>query len=520
MARSLSRSLSRSLPLALVALALLALPGLMQAGLPPGPAEQLAAAAPRWGWRNVSCPACRVLFGALDLALQLEPNVARVGRLASRLCQDMRLARPPVCRQAVQLFQHDVVAAWARSVLRPPEACGLLLGPRCGHWDILGDWNLSLPSAPKPPVRPPEPPPPGAPTARILFLTDLHWDRQYVPGSAAACPDPLCCRGDPRNAPGAAGFWGTYGKCDLPLHTIDALLAQLPNDSAGDTGNGTAAFAAAYWTGDIPAHDVWQQSRGDQLRALRTVTALLRARLGGLRVFPAVGNHEATPVNAFPPPYVRGNQSAAWLYDAMAEAWQGWLPPSALHTLRFEGTIAAQFFGHTHLDEFELFYDEETLSRPVSIAFVAPSVTTYINLNPGYRVYEVAGAYPGSSHAVLDHETFILNLTEANAAPPGTPPRWQRLYRAREAYGLPTAFPGDWDRLVRRLQDDERLFQRFWFHLHKGHPPREPCGGPCKAALLCALRSGRAADPALCRPLRPALPFPRIQELWKRRQLC
>ncbi|NWV69945.1 ASM phosphodiesterase, partial [Malurus elegans] len=450
--------------------------------------------------------------------------------------------------------------------------------------------------------RPPVPPPPGAPTARILFLTDLHWDRQYTPGSAAACPDPLCCRGAPRDGPGAAGFWGSYSKCDLPLHTIDALLAQLPN-ATGHTSNSTGGFAAAYWTGDIPAHDVWQQSRGDQLQALRTVTALLRTRLGGLRVFPAVGNHEATPVNAFPPPYVHGNRSAAWLYDAMAEAWQGWLPPAALHTLRaggfytaqvwpglrlvslnmnfcsqanfwllinatdpagqlqwlmgvladaerdgekvhiighippahclrswswnyyriisrFEGTIAAQFFGHTHLDEFELFYDEETLSRPVSIAFVAPSVTTYINLNPGYRVYEVASSYPGSSHAVLDHETFILNLTEANTAPPGTPPRWQRLYRAREAYGLPTAFPADWDRLVRRMQDDEQLFQQFWFHLHKGHPPREPCGGPCKAALLCALRSGRAADPTLCRPLHPTLPFARIQELWHQRRLC
>lgn len=59
------------------------------------------------------------------------------------------------------------------------------------------------------------------------------------------------------------------------------------------------------------------------------------------------------------------------------------MPPQLTHPDRFEGTIAAQFFGHTHLDEFELFYDEETLSRPVSIAFVAPSVTTYINLNPG-----------------------------------------------------------------------------------------------------------------------------------------
>uniref|UniRef100_A0A8C3M0Z1 Sphingomyelin phosphodiesterase 1 n=1 Tax=Chrysolophus pictus TaxID=9089 RepID=A0A8C3M0Z1_CHRPC len=185
---------------------------------------------------------------------------------------------------------------------------------------------------------------------------------------------------------------------------------------------------------------------------------------------------------------------------------------------RFEGTIAAQFFGHTHVDEFEMFYDEETLTRPVSVAFVAPSVTTYINLNPGYRVYEVDGSYPSSSHAVLDHETFILNLTEANA--PGAEPRWQRLYGAREAYGMASTFPTDWDLLIRRFQDDERLFQRFWYHFHKGHPPREPCLEACKAALLCALRTGRSADPNLCRPLRPARPFRQIQEFWRQRRLC
>lgn len=50
---------------------------------------------------------------------------------------------------------------------------------------------------------------------------------------------------------------------------------------------------------------------------------------------------------------------------------------------RYEGTITGQFFGHTHVDEFQVFYDEETMTRPLSIAYIAPSVTTYINLNPG-----------------------------------------------------------------------------------------------------------------------------------------
>ncbi|NXX13447.1 ASM phosphodiesterase, partial [Podargus strigoides] len=181
--------------------------------------------------------------------------------------------------------------------------------------------------------RPPAPPPPGAPTARILFLTDLHWDRGYRAGSAAACPDPLCCRGPAVPGAGGAGLWGSYGKCDLPLRTIAGLLEQLP---------AAAPLHAVYWTGDTPAHDVWRQSRGDQLGALRTLTELLRRRLAPLPVFPAVGNHEATPVNAFPPPYVRGNQSAAWLYDAMAQAWGGWLPPAALRTLRAGGFYTAQ----------------------------------------------------------------------------------------------------------------------------------------------------------------------------------
>ncbi|XP_075270004.1 sphingomyelin phosphodiesterase [Opisthocomus hoazin] len=331
-ARAGGRGRAPALPSLLLSLLLALPPALPLSPLSPslsplsaGPEAALLSAAQGGGWRNVSCPVCHLLFGALGLALQLEPNVARVGRVASRLCQELRLARADVCRQAVQLFQRDVVTACARSVLRPAEACGLLLGRGCGRWDVLADWNVSLPAAPKPPVRPPRPPPPGAPTARILFLTDLHWDRRYAPGSEPACPDPLCCRGPARPGGGGAGLWGEYGRCDLPLRTIEGLLAQLP---------GAGAFAAAYWTGDIPAHDVWQQSRSDQLRALRGVTALLRRRLGALPVFPAVGNHEAAPVDAFPPPYVRGNQSAAWLYDAMAEAWQGWLPPAALRTLR------------------------------------------------------------------------------------------------------------------------------------------------------------------------------------------
>ncbi|XP_060623167.2 sphingomyelin phosphodiesterase [Anolis sagrei] len=560
--------------------------------------ESLPLLGSRLGWRNLTCPACKALFAAIDLTVQLETGVEHIRRLAVATCERLRLARPEVCQEIVGLFEHDLLTAWIRSILRPAEICGLLVGADCGHWDIYSDWNVSLPDTPKPPIIPPQPPPPGVPSARILFLTDLHWDRGYLPGSDATCKDPLCCRGGGNSSGGPeAGFWGSYSNCDLPLHTLENLLQHLSRGRPEAGG----PFDLVYWTGDIPAHNVWEQSRGDQLEALRTVSALVRKYLGPIPVYPAVGNHESVPVNSFPPPFVPGNQSSAWLYDAMADAWAPWLPPDALETLRvggfytlpvlpglrlvslnmnfcseanfwllinatdpagqlqwlvgvlqkaeesgekvhiighippahclrcwswnyyriinrFESTVAGQFFGHTHVDEFEMFYDEETLSRPVGIAFVAPSVTTFIALNPGYRLYQVDGPYPGGSFLVLDHETFILNLTEANV--PGSRPEWRRFYGAREAYGLRTAFPSEWDQLLKRFEVEEPLFRRFWFLMYKGHPPREPCEAPCKAALLCALRTGRADDPQLCPTQVQALPFPQIQALWRRKRFC
>jgi hypothetical protein len=51
-----------------------------------------------------------------------------------------------------------------------------------------------------------------------------------------------------------------------------------------------------------------------------------------------------------------------------------------------------QFFGHTHLDEFEVFYgggvEEKT---PVSVAYLAPSLTPHDGLNPAYRIYHIDG---------------------------------------------------------------------------------------------------------------------------------
>ncbi|XP_066444653.1 sphingomyelin phosphodiesterase [Eleutherodactylus coqui] len=527
-----------------------------------------------YGWSNVTCTTCKVLLIVLDASLQVESNMERVAEVAVTVCRTLHLEEPGICDQVVQLFKRDVITAWVMSVLRPSEFCGLLLGTDCGHWDIGSEWNITLPPKPKPPIQPPVPPRPGSPVSRVLFITDIHWDHGYAPGAPTTCKEPLCCRNHSSSGGhNPSGYWGAYSNCDLPLHTIESLLQHVATN---------ASFDRVYWTGDIPAHNVWEQTRAQQLDALRSITGLIRKYLSPLPVYPAVGNHESAPVNSFPPPSIYGNLSSSWLYNAMAQEWEGWLPASALDTLRiagfyttkiapdlrlvslnmnfcavenfwlminytdpagqlqwlvgvlqeaednyekvhiighippglclkswswnyyrivnrYESTIAAQFFGHTHLDEFEIFYDEETLSRPLSVAFISPSVTTFINLNPGFRVYQVDGEYPHSSHVVLDHETYILNLTEANKKP-NEVPQWSLLYSALSTYRMKSAYPSDWEDLVQRFIHDDQLFQTFWFLHHKGHVS-EVCQEFCKTDVICGLRTGRSGDLQLCKDL-------------------
>ncbi|XP_018547609.1 sphingomyelin phosphodiesterase [Lates calcarifer] len=542
--------------------------------------EQFSRLGVRFNWRNVTCPLCKAVFTILDIALLSDANEERVAHAVGEACIRLHLADEQVCREITELFRDDFIRALQESLLWPSEACALLVGPSCGKFDIYAPWNITLPKVPKPPVTPPSPPKPGSPQSRVLFLTDIHLDQEYQTGSAADCKDPLCCRkdsGSPSWRRREAGYWGTYSKCDLPLRTVENLL-----ENAAKAG----PWDWVYWTGDIPAHNVWSQTRKQQLSELTVISRLIHKHLGpNVTVYPAVGNHESTPVNSFPPPFIHGNRSSSWLYDTMAEEWSAWLPEQALKTLRYggfytveiqpglrvvslnmnfcarenfwlmvnstdpanqlqwlvhilqasedkgekvhiighippglclgswswnyyhivnryESTITGQFFGHTHLDEFQMFYDEATMTRPLGVAFIAPSVTTYVNLNPGYRVYYVDGNYRGSSRLVLDHETFILNLTEANHRPeaplsPEPNPKWTLLYRATEAYGLSSLFPSDYNGLMRAFINNDRVFQKFWYFRHKGHVS-EPCKETCKTTVLCFLRSGRYDELEQC----------------------
>lgn len=56
-------------------------------------------------------------------------------------------------------------------------------------------------------------------------------------------------------------------------------------------------FDYIIWTGDLPSHTVWNQTRAGQTSLLLTLTDLLVKYFPNKRIFPALGNHESAPVN-------------------------------------------------------------------------------------------------------------------------------------------------------------------------------------------------------------------------------
>ena len=95
----------------------------------------------------------------------------------------------------------------------------------------------------------------------------------------ADCGDPLCCRKEsgvallesqkagryrpklalellsrslPQVLKSPIHRWGDFRKCDTPLRTIEAMYKHIAAHHTVDL---------IYWTGDLPPHDIWNQSR-------------------------------------------------------------------------------------------------------------------------------------------------------------------------------------------------------------------------------------------------------------------
>eukprot|EP01111_Echinosteliopsis_oligospora_P011657 TRINITY_DN3898_c0_g1_i1.p1 TRINITY_DN3898_c0_g1~~TRINITY_DN3898_c0_g1_i1.p1 ORF type:complete len:568 (-),score=132.38 TRINITY_DN3898_c0_g1_i1:24-1727(-) len=154
---------------------------------------------------------------------------------------------------------------------------------------------------------------------------------------------------------------------------------------------------------------------------------------------------------------------------------------------RYEDTIIAQFFGHTHDDEFEIFYDMTDKSNPraTSIAYITPSVTTYTDVNPSFRLY----SYDRKSGYLMETSTYHVDILQANA---DNNPVWKLEYNATTTYNLTTLFPSSWDELTHSFATNDDLFNTYYTQITSG-VEQGACDDDCRKSIICALRSATSS---------------------------
>ena len=93
------------------------------------------------------------------------------------------------------------------------------------------------------------------------------------------------------------GPWRTCSRTSPPTNRFEIQLRRFYACLRFNVSASYLKFDFIYWTGDLPPHNVWNQSKSDQINALDTITGLFQKYFGDKVIYPTLGNHEATPVN-------------------------------------------------------------------------------------------------------------------------------------------------------------------------------------------------------------------------------
>ncbi|RDA86165.1 hypothetical protein CP532_3055 [Ophiocordyceps camponoti-leonardi (nom. inval.)] len=168
---------------------------------------------------------------------------------------------------------------------------------------------------------------------------------------------------------------------------------------------------------------------------------------------------------------------------------------------RYSSTIAAMFYGHTHVDHFAITYSDYTERKAENarvVSYIAPSLTPTSGM-PAFRVYDVDPVTFG----VLDSTTYVADMSKPEFQ---SKPQWTKLYSAKEAYGgkvkppvtdaKEELTPAFWHKLTEAMEAEEdgnELFDAYVARKSRNWKTAQ-CRGDCKAEEICQLRAGRAEN--------------------------
>lgn len=216
----------------------------------------------------------------------------------------------------------------------------------------------------------------------------------------------------------------------------------------------------------------------------------------------------------------------AWIIGHVLSGYDGSNPlpnPTALFysiVVRFAPrTIAGIFFGHTHEDEKQIFYDflpnstyvvdsriyrntsMVDYSKPLAVAYIGPSVVPLTNLNAGYTLYQV----DSGTFDITGSQVYFANISNSLS---WTSPEWEFEYDARNAYapavsgGWPSTAPLNatfWHKVTESMLGNTSLAQMYATYETKSSVVTPACNTTaCAARKVCNIRSGSAFLGRLC----------------------
>jgi len=418
----------------------------------------------------------------------------------------------------------------------------------------------------------------GESPIQIVQFSDIHVDLSYETGANYNCTKNICCR--PYTAADAPGNTSTpcgpngNHECDSPKTLEESLYAAV-KQYAPD-----AVFAL--FTGDVVEGAVWLVSETEVTADLNNAYNLMSSSLG-MPVYAATGNHDAAPVNSFPPEDINTTISSQWVYDTLSGDWTQWIgsiaasqadkygaysyslsdyklriisintnlyykenfwlyettmetdpdgqlawlvtelqaaetanervylighmpfgTSDALHDgssylnqiiNRYDATIAAMFFGHTHKDEFEITYSDYTTQSAetaVMMSYICPALTPTSG-EPAFRVYSVDPVTFG----VLDMTEYYTSLEASGYQTSG--PTWSKYYSAKETYGplvgvtseTAELTPAFWHDLTAVFESNDTAFQEYYARKSRGWDV-STCDSDCKTDEICQLRAAES----------------------------
>jgi sphingomyelin phosphodiesterase len=211
----------------------------------------------------------------------------------------------------------------------------------------------------------------------------------------------------------------------------------------------------------------------------------------------------------------------AWVISHVLTGYDGTqsLPnPSGLfHSIvrRFSPTtIAGVFFGHTHEDQIQLYYDFKPSSlrngtlrnttnvdytKPLMVGYIGPSVTPLTGNNAGYQRLQV----DRKTFSIMGTQTYFANMTNSLA---WSTPIWELEYDTRKEYTYHSSWPKNaplnatfWHRVTEQMLQNQTLVERYNLLETKSAVGTKNCSTKaCAQQKVCYIRSGNAATGLAC----------------------